>query len=480
MAAVGTKATLECHRTRPSKPARSTADRTDSYRARAEPVASRRPPIRGATAATAGSAKCGSRASSQSGSGTQSESTSATSSAPTARRPLLRAAAGPLGRAWRIISAPSRRATAPLASTEPSSTTTTRRTSPSPASAAGRMLARSRTGMTASTGPGSNPAGGLGCKMPASTRVRARRPPAAPTASDPASTVAPAISRSSSRCPSGESRNSRSGDPPSSTRPPSSRRARRSSTTRNPPGSGAAIRLGLVSCCRLLAFAEFDAADLAGDGLGQLDGELDLAGVLVGRGDGPAVLLELADQVLGALVAGDQHDIGLDQLAALGVGLADHRRLGHRRVLDQGRLDLEGADAVGGRGDHVVVAGDEPEVAVLVHVGAVPGVVEVAPEGGRGRLGVVPVAGEQPDRPLRADPDSHVALLAGAEDPALVVDHDHVEAGDRLAHRARPDLQAAEVGHQVDGLGLAVAVVDGQPGGVAPDLDHLGVERLPG
>src|SRR4029453_13285767 len=169
-------------------------------------------------------------------------------------------------------------------------------------------------------------------------------------------------------------------------------------------GDEPADRSGGPLGARLLALAELDPADLAGDGLGEVVGELDLAGVLVGGGDGAAVLLELADQVLGALVAGRQHDEGLDQLAALGVGLADHRRLGHRRVLNQGRLDLEGADAGGGRGDHVVVAGDEPEVAVLVDIGAVAGVVEVAPEGGGGRLGCVPVAGKKPDRRLGVAP----------------------------------------------------------------------------
>jgi hypothetical protein len=45
-----------------------------------------------------------------------------------------------------------------------------------------------------------------------------------------------------------------------------------------------------------LPLAQLDAADLARDGLGQLGGELDLARVLVGGGDGAAVLLELGDQ----------------------------------------------------------------------------------------------------------------------------------------------------------------------------------------
>jgi len=85
-----------------------------------------------------------------------------------------------------------------------------------------------------------------------------------------------------------------------------------------------------------LALAEFDAADLAGDGLGQLVGELNLARVLVRGGDGPAMLLELDDQGVGALVAGGQDDVGLDELATQRIRLADHRRLGHRWVLDQG------------------------------------------------------------------------------------------------------------------------------------------------
>jgi hypothetical protein len=72
---------------------------------------------------------------------------------------------------------------------------------------------------------------------------------------------------------------------------------------------------------RLLALAEFDAADLAGDSLGQLGGELDLARVLVGRGDGPAVDLEFADQLRGGVVAGGEDDEGLDELAAVVVWL---------------------------------------------------------------------------------------------------------------------------------------------------------------
>src|SRR6266540_2419680 len=54
-------------------------------------------------------------------------------------------------------------------------------------------------------------------------------------------------------------------------------------------GIGAGIDLDL-------AFAEFDAADLAGDGLGQLGDELDLARVLEGGGHPLAVVLQLPDE----------------------------------------------------------------------------------------------------------------------------------------------------------------------------------------
>ena len=52
---------------------------------------------------------------------------------------------------------------------------------------------------------------------------------------------------------------------------------------------------------------------------------------------------------------------------------ADHGRLGDRRVVDQRALDLHRADAVAGHVQHVVDAAQDPEVAVLVALGAVAG-----------------------------------------------------------------------------------------------------------
>jgi hypothetical protein len=75
-----------------------------------------------------------------------------------------------------------------------------------------------------------------------------------------------------------------------------------------------------------------------------------------------------------------QHDIGLDQRAALAVGLGHHGRVGHGRVLDQAVLDLAGADAVARRLEHIVGPALVPEVAIGVAHGQVAGAAPVAGE----------------------------------------------------------------------------------------------------
>src|SRR5207247_11329073 len=80
----------------------------------------------------------------------------------------------------------------------------------------------------------------------------------------------------------------------------------------------------------LVAVAEFAAQELAGDRLGQLVEELDLAGVLVGG----HLLAAEGDELLGrGALAGAQADVGLDGLAAVSVGHADHGGLADRLVL---------------------------------------------------------------------------------------------------------------------------------------------------
>ncbi len=89
-----------------------------------------------------------------------------------------------------------------------------------------------------------------------------------------------------------------------------------------------------------------------------------------------------------------ERDERLDHLADHRVGLADDAGLGHRRVLHQRALDLERADQVAGRLDHVVGAADEPEVAVGVAPREVAGQVPAAGEALAVALLLVQVAAE--------------------------------------------------------------------------------------
>src|ERR1019366_2537366 len=91
------------------------------------------------------------------------------------------------------------------------------------------------------------------------------------------------------------------------------------------------------------------------------------------------------------------------------------------RVLDEYALDFERSDAVGARGDDVVVAALEPEVAVFVHRCLVTGEVEGAAERLGRSLRVVVVAGEQPDGTLRFAAYDDVPHLAGLDRLAVFV-----------------------------------------------------------
>jgi len=65
-------------------------------------------------------------------------------------------------------------------------------------------------------------------------------------------------------------------------------------------------------------------------------------------------------------------------------------------VLDEGRFHLERADAVARALDDVVVPADEPEIAVVVHAGLVPGIVEPVHERLCIRFWIVEVLDEEP------------------------------------------------------------------------------------
>ena len=111
----------------------------------------------------------------------------------------------------------------------------------------------------------------------------------------------------------------------------------------------------------LFELAEFDAANLAADRLGQVVNKLDLARILVGRRDALDVLLQFERRARRCPECRALSRTNAFTIAPRSaIGTRDYRRFDHRRMLEQGALDLERPDAIAGRADHVVGASDEP------------------------------------------------------------------------------------------------------------------------
>src|SRR5262252_8526079 len=232
---------------------------------------------------------------------------------------------------------------------------------------------------------------------------------------------------------------------------------------------------------RLFTLSQFDAADFATDSLGQCRDELDLAWIFVGCGDALDVLLEFLHQLRRGPIARRQDNERLDNSAAYFVGAGDDGRFGHGVVLEEGALDLEGADAIPGANDHIVSPTYKPEIALGVAQTAVPGNVPFAAEGVGGFLRVLPVFLEQAYRTLRLDAYSNISLLAWRQcGTGVGIDNGHIKTRDRLPHRARLHLHTGIISHQNRRFCLAIAIVDGQTGAGPPGRDHLRVEGLAG
>ena len=145
-------------------------------------------------------------------------------------------------------------------------------------------------------------------------------------------------------------------------------------------------------------------------------------------------------------------------------------------MADQAVLDLARSDAEAGRGDHVVVAADEADVAVLVDDALVAGGHPVADELLARGLRPAPIFQEHHRvGPLHRDlPD-----LARLHRLAVAVDHRHHVPRHRLAHGARLEHAQLRAGaeHQI-AFGLAVELVDGQPERRLAPFQRLEPERL--
>ncbi|EGJ73920.1 putative acetyl-CoA synthetase [Streptomyces sp. Tu6071] len=223
--------------------------------------------------------------------------------------------------------------------------------------------------------------------------------------------------------------------------------------------------------------AEFDAADLAGDGLGQR-AELQSAQAFVRGEDGARVGEE---ELRGRGVRGvplGEDDVRLGDVEPYGIGRGHDGRLGDGGVFEQRALQLEGADLVVARLEDVVGAAHVGEVAVLVPGADVAR--PVVPAGRRrgGAFLVAVVAAHEADgagREVEAD-----LALGGARCAGHGVEEFDREAGAGAAHGAGLEGLARGVGDGDGGLGLAEAVADRDAPGAAHVLDDLGVEGFPG
>ena len=124
----------------------------------------------------------------------------------------------------------------------------------------------------------------------------------------------------------------------------------------------------------------------------------------------------------------------------------------------EGLLDLGAVHVLAAGDDHVLGAVEQEQVAVVVEAADVARPVPPVAQGGRGLLGLVPVAGHDV-RALHRD----LAGLAVGQRIAVGVADDDLDAHDRLAgrllrSRAEQSLLVAEAGDQRRGLGGAVEV----------------------
>src|SRR4029450_10342374 len=118
--------------------------------------------------------------------------------------------------------------------------------------------------------------------------------------------------------------------------------------------------------------------------------------------------------------AGLELDHGLHRLAPLLVRHADHRAVLHRGMAPQHLLDLAGEDVEAAGDDHVLLAIDDVDEAVLVDNADVAGMV---PAEGRGlaRRGLVVVVAQHDQAAAHHD----LAALAARQDTARLVHHLH-------------------------------------------------------
>src|SRR6266540_6876399 len=178
-----------------------------------------------------------------------------------------------------------------------------------------------------------------------------------------------------------------------------------------------------------LALAEHDPADLAGERLREIGNELDAPWIGIGREPFANERLDLLAELVRRLVVGREHDEGLHDVAAQLVRRGDRRRFAHPGVLEAHGLDLERADPVSRRDDHIVGPAFVPDVTVVVLASRVLRVEPLAAEHLVALVGPVPIA-ERVVR-VRARAEADLASLSAGDRLLVLVEELDVPARHR-------------------------------------------------
>src|ERR1700730_2272751 len=188
------------------------------------------------------------------------------------------------------------------------------------------------------------------------------------------------------------------------------------------PGDHRGVREGgrVAQSLALGDVAEQTAHDLAAAGLRQIGSEDQVV-----RSRQRADLLrdmplELLHQLLRSRIAILDGDEGRDGLPFDLVGTGDDRGLGDERIVDKSRLDLHGRHAVARNVHDVVHATQQPEVALIVDLGAIAGEVDARIAAPVLRLEALRVA---VDAPEHAGPRLLDHEIDGLGQLTLVVEH---------------------------------------------------------
>src|SRR5262245_6542682 len=103
------------------------------------------------------------------------------------------------------------------------------------------------------------------------------------------------------------------------------------------------------------------------------------------------MLLKLAREFGRGRVVRGKDNKSFNDLAAHLVRAGDHCGLGDGGMFFQRALDLEGADAIPGTYDHIIRPADEPEIAILILIGAITRDIPVAAYTVVGGFGIAPI-----------------------------------------------------------------------------------------